>query len=528
MHTYRINKSKLLLANVIILTIFNNDGFCNFVSKNPRSIQNTQLRLPELPKGRALSLRYKSNIDGSQQPMLMKLPENYTPGKKWPLLVTLHGLGDGPILAPNIKSIVQIGPYGRGSLWYTGLGEKDIFECIEFIQKIVSIDEDRIYLSGFSMGGAGTFRLGLKYPHFWAACVPVCGRCDSLYAVENANHVPFWINTGQYDRVLPPEYSKRAYNTAEKSGLSQWCYTEYPEMGHSFSIDWTEIELWLLTHKRTNRPQKVSYRTKVPGRSYWLDIINLEEFGRIAKIDAVVKDQTITINTENVLSYKVRLTECPVDVSQSIRILENGQELFKGFCKNGYFLKEVPNSGIYKNINISGPLWEIYSNSCVLVYGTNTKNQQYIEASKLCAESFANPDWMRKVSFKIIPDNEILKEDIENNNIVLFGNEDTNKVLASIRDSLPLRITGQHVIADGRKYSGENIGFVMIYKNPLNPQKYLAVFAGNSVTSIDCFDKIWPDFHSVPRDIDAGVFEINPRNNAVMWKMKRIFSSNWE
>ncbi len=76
--------------------------------------------------------------------------------------------------------MLQIGPYGRGDQWYTGIGEKDVFECLEMAKKVFSVDEDRISLCGFSMGGVGTFKLGLRYPDIWAACVPVCGRCDEL------------------------------------------------------------------------------------------------------------------------------------------------------------------------------------------------------------------------------------------------------------------------------------------------------------------------------------------------------------
>ncbi|MCK5640794.1 MAG: hypothetical protein KAJ19_08355, partial [Gammaproteobacteria bacterium] len=160
--------------------------------------------IPDFPPGKVLHLTFKSEVDGSRQPFVAKIPKEYTPEKKWPLLVTLHGLGDGPILVPDIDSMVQIGPYGRGSVWYTGIGEKDVFECVKTAKRIFSIDESRVYLCGFSMGGAGTFNLGLRYPDKWAACVPVCGRSGDLALVENGRHLPFWIQTGKEDTVLPP------------------------------------------------------------------------------------------------------------------------------------------------------------------------------------------------------------------------------------------------------------------------------------------------------------------------------------
>ena len=98
----------------------------------------------------------------------------------------LHGLGDGPILAPGMSSMIQIGPFGRGDLWYKGLGEQDVLESLEIARNIFNIDNDRISLCGFSMGAIGTFGLGLKYPDLWAACVPVCGRCETPELLTNA------------------------------------------------------------------------------------------------------------------------------------------------------------------------------------------------------------------------------------------------------------------------------------------------------------------------------------------------------
>jgi hypothetical protein len=219
-------------------------------------------RITDLPKGGTLNLTFKSRIDGSIQPLLIKVPKNYTPEKSWPLLVTLHGLGDGPILATEVESIVQIGPYGRGSVWYSGIGEQDVFECIEIARKIFPIDADRIYLCGFSMGGFGVFDLGLRHPDFWAACVPVCGRCQNMELIENGRNLPFWVNTGKLDMVLPPKDSKEAYDRARQLGFAEWRYTEYEDMGHGFSINWQEVENWLLTKKKDANPKRILYCTK--------------------------------------------------------------------------------------------------------------------------------------------------------------------------------------------------------------------------------------------------------------------------
>ncbi|MCX5638674.1 MAG: hypothetical protein NTX52_13440 [Planctomycetota bacterium] len=496
--------------------------------------QYTQLvpsKIESLPKGGTLNLTFKSKIDGSLQPLMVKVPEGYTPQKKWPLLVTLHGLGDGPILATEVKSMVQIGPYGRGSIWFTGIGEQDVFESIEVAKKLFSIDDDRIYLCGFSMGAVATFNLGLRYPDIWAACVPVCGQCEDVDLVENGRHLPFWINAGSKDAVLPAIYSKKAYDKAKQLGFSQWKYTEYPEMAHSFGIDWRQVEEWLLTKRKIVNPKQVLFSTKDlnANRAYWVEITGLKKYGHRAKIEASIDGQTINVTTNNVSGYILRLNNNLVDLDRELEVKENGDTIFKGFLDDrGYFVKAPENNSVFfKRPSLSGPLWDIYSGPSVLVYGTNCGDDALIKAARRCAESFSNPSWMNKVGFRIIPDVSVTKHDIMENNLVLFGNADTNKILAEISGKLPIEMNGNCIVARGVEYSGKNIGYVLIYPNPLNTQKYVAVFSGNTSDAIDCFDRIWPHFNSTPKNIDVGIFEFASEGNTVKWHLREVFESSW-
>jgi len=301
-------------------------------------------KLTDIPDGGIMNLTFKSKIDESFQPLLIKVPKGYTPKKSWPLLVTLHGLGDGPILATQVESMVQIGPYGRGSVWYTGIGEKDVFECIEKAKTLFSIDEDRIYLTGFSMGGIGTFNLGLTHPDIWAACVPVCGRCDDLELIENGRYLPFWINAGRQDTVVPPEYSRQVYDKAMRLGFSEWKYTEYENMAHGFEIDWKQVEGWLLTKKRIANPKQVQFRMKnlESNRAWWVEVTELKERGRYARISAAIESQKINITTDNISNYTLRLNSSLIDLTKKVYIIENGKSVFEGLLNNnGCFIKTI-------------------------------------------------------------------------------------------------------------------------------------------------------------------------------------------
>jgi predicted esterase len=488
-------------------------------------------KMPRLPQGGTLNLTFKSKIDGSLQSLLLKVPSGYTPKKSWPLLVTLHGLGDGSILATDVESMVQIGPYGRGSVWFTGIGAQDVFEAVEMAKKLFVIDENRLYLCGFSMGAIATFDLGLRYQDIWAACVPVCGRCDDLDLVENGKNLPFWIHAGNKDLRAPPQQSKSVYLKARHLGLAEWKYTEHKNMPHSFSIDWKPVQDWLLTKARPDNPKQVAFCLKSlrSNRAYWIKVTEIAQYGKNARITAAIDGQKITITTDNIANYTLNLEPDLVDLSRTIQIEENGLSVFKGLVnKDGRFVKSARNkNAVLKRPGLSGPLWDIYSSPCLLVYGTNSKDKRLILAAKRSARSFSNPKWMNSVTFPIVPDTAVTDQDIAQNNLVLFGNARTNSILARISQKLPVKMHANRVVADADKYTAERIGYVLIYPNPLNTQKYVAIFAGNHENSIASFDTIWPHFDSVPRDVDFAVFELAGHDSFVTWHQKKLFGTSW-
>lgn len=306
------------------------------------SVRKLVRQIEGLPEGELINLTFKSKIDDSYQPTLIKVPDGYTKAKSWPLLVVLHGLGDGPIVVPSIDSMTQIGPFGRGDMWYHGIGEQDVFECIELAKQIFNIDPDRIYLCGFSMGGAGTFDLGLKYPDIWAACVPVCGTMGNLDMVANGRNLPFWINTGSEDRVVPAKYSKRAYGKAIELGFEHWKYTEYEGMGHSFWIDWGQIEKWLLSQIKLHNQPSISFTCEKPSRAYWAEITEKLNCQRWARIDVKTASQKVDVKISNIADYTLYLKDALVKTDQEITIIENDKKIFKGHLSaDGIFNRKL-------------------------------------------------------------------------------------------------------------------------------------------------------------------------------------------
>jgi hypothetical protein len=326
-----VKKYLLLVLFIPVCLFLSGPVFGAEPATDVNSVGELNRKIEISPSGGLLNITFKSRIDQSFQPMLVKVPPDYTKTTSWPLLVVLHGLGDGPIVVPSIDSMVQVGPFGRGDTWYRGIGEQDVFECIELAKQIFNIEPDRIYLCGFSMGGAGVFELGLKYPDTWAACVPVCGPMGNPDLVANGRNLPFWINTGSQDRLVPAKYSKNAYERAVELGFKHWKYTEYEGMGHSFWIDWGKIEGWLLEQKKIQEPSHISFTCDKPQRVYWVEIMEKSDCQSSARIDVKIASQNIEIKTSDIADYTLHLKEAPVSLSEEITIIENDKQIFRGY-----------------------------------------------------------------------------------------------------------------------------------------------------------------------------------------------------
>ena len=148
------------------------------------------------------------------------VPRGYDKSKKYPLMVALHGLGStdsGIMRYPGLTRLAQqhgyivVAPMGYNSSgWYgirrgrTGeLSEKDVMNVLGIIRKEFAIDSNRIYLMGHSMGGGGTWHLGMKYPDIWAALAPVAPAPPrNINDLTKIKHMPVIVVCGDKDGLV--------------------------------------------------------------------------------------------------------------------------------------------------------------------------------------------------------------------------------------------------------------------------------------------------------------------------------------
>ena len=124
-------------------------------------------------------------------------------------------------------------------------------ELVDSLVKELPIDADRIYITGLSMGGYGTWHALALRPEFFAAAVPICGGSD-LKAAEKIKHVPIWVFHGDKDNAVPVARSREMVEALKKAG-GEPKYTEYPGVGHnSWDKAYADPEMfaWLFAQKR--------------------------------------------------------------------------------------------------------------------------------------------------------------------------------------------------------------------------------------------------------------------------------------
>jgi len=125
---------------------------------------------------------YLSSIDRTLQTYSVNVPRGYLGDRPFPLVVHLHGHGwFAPFQghpAPEYGGAITLAPYGRGPTDYLYIGEVDVLRTIEEVKKDYLIDEDRVYLTGTSMGGTGCWTLAVHHPHLFAGIAPRAGNAD--------------------------------------------------------------------------------------------------------------------------------------------------------------------------------------------------------------------------------------------------------------------------------------------------------------------------------------------------------------
>ena len=202
------------------------------------------LALPALAKSRAAKM---TSIVRAKLHYLAFLPKSYSAkGAGVPLIVFLHGSGERGTDIEKVKAwgppaIVEKNPDFPFMVVSPQLAEGESWHALALqgmlddVLAKYNVDQQRVYLTGLSLGGYGAWDLASRYPHYFAAVAPICGG-GITRLVGNMRAIPTWVFHGKQDDAVPEEESARMVAALKAAG-GNVKYTMLPEAGH--------VEAWV-------------------------------------------------------------------------------------------------------------------------------------------------------------------------------------------------------------------------------------------------------------------------------------------
>ena len=190
-------------------------------------------------------------------------PEGYDEAadEQYPLVLFLHGAGErgddlsrvkvhGPhsYVKEHSVPVILVSPQCDGRSWWDA---DALLALVDHLQETYPVDRSRIYVTGLSMGGFGTWAMIQKDPERFAAAVPICGG-GAPEEVDGIKDLPIWVFHGDNDAVVPESMSQEMVEALQAAG-SDVKYTVYPDTGHD---SWTEtyndpeVYEWLLAQRK--------------------------------------------------------------------------------------------------------------------------------------------------------------------------------------------------------------------------------------------------------------------------------------
>ena len=488
-----------------------------------------------------LSVRgYVSKIDGSVQPYGLVIPPSYSADRphKWRVDAWFHGrsetLSEVNFLWDRLHNPGQFTPrdtivlhlYGRYCNASTFAGEEDFFEALNDVKKRFNVDENRILVRGFSMGGASAWHIGAHYGSDFAGVAPGAGFAETSeffgytkrgvqltwfenkllhltnatdYA-ENFFNVPVVAYNGDHDA------QRQAADVMERSMAEEGLTLARvwgENIGHAYTpaaiVQINSMMDAIAAKGRAQYPREVRFTTWTLkfNRMRWVVVDGLEKSWSRARVDAAIEnDHTIRATTSNIsaISFEMNSGAEVLNPSAHVGVVIDGQTISApGPLSDGSWTAHLhkqgskwvvgaePDNALRKRHNLQGPIDDAFMESFMMVRPTGTALNETVGNWVKSEEEHAIRLWRTQMrgDAPVKDDAAVTDADIASSNLVLWGDPQSNKVLARIADKLPIRWTAESIsLGAGRSFPSGTNAPVLIYPNPLNPKKYVVINSG--------------------------------------------------
>ena len=371
-----------------------------------------------------------------------------------------------------------------------------------------------------------------------------------LNFAENLLHVPAYIVHGAKDDNVAVEHSRKMAARLKELDY-KFVYDENAEGGHWWGPRGknygTEIvdnpKIWKFLRqmeRRASAPKKVIFKTDSLHyrKAYWITIDELEKANQMSLIEAeITAPNQISVKLENIKQLTLNLDEKLVETNRPISIKINARTAFHGsiplskrltiraedqdkfiqiFDKSDanqanvaaeldstgrvtrFFERE--NARLQKTAEIYGKISDAFNTPFLFVTGTKGSDAKSIalkEAANHAARMLAR-EWMMRAEgiVEIKRDVDVDSDDINSRNLILFGNANTNAIIAEINGRLPLQFDDANISANGQKISGEDLGMILIAPNPLQTSRYTVIVGGITSHSFETASRL--NFNELP------------------------------
>lgn len=542
-----------IFRDAVRFALLNNEFFKpDEIARAKDLLRQGQQRADDLANGRApwttatgLVVRgYVSKIDKSVQPYGLVIPPSFTPDRKWRLETWFRGRtetgSEVNFLVDRMRNPGEFTPlnaivlhlYGRYCNANKFAGEVDLFEALDNVKAQYPIDDNRIVIRGFSMGGASVWHFAAHYGGQWAAAAPGAGfseSADFLKVYQNEATKPTWWEEKLYHMYDATDYAANFYNcptvaysgeidrqmqaarmmekALEPEGMTLK-HVIGPGTPHRYHPD-SKVEINRIVDALAERgrdpyPRKLRFTTftLAYNQMKWVTIDAMQEHWNRARLDAeVLNESTIQVKTDNVTAFTLNFgpAGAPFAPDAKPTVIINSQKMtapgpgtdgswLASFRKNGEkWTSGSLESGIRKKHGLQGPIDDAFMSSFVFVKPSGAAANPAVAKWAESEQAHAIREWRRQFrgEAQVRQDGEISDADIASSNLVLWGDPSSNKVLARIADKLPVKWTGSDIVAGSERYPAATHVPIMIYPNPLNPEKYVVLNSGFTYREYD-------------------------------------------
>lgn len=502
------------------------------VKGRERAVQLRDGKAPWLDARGTILRGYRSMLDGSIQPYALLVPESW-PQEHRQALVWLLGRGEKrtelnffsereggqPQIAPKDTLVVM--PYGRFCNATKFAGEVDVFEVLEAAKTQYKLDPNRIGIAGFSMGGGSTWHIASHYPHLWAVSSPGAGFAETPIFTKaldpKKEQRPAWeqLMWRQFDATgIAANFSNHptlAYageidGQKEASDLMEKAFAENgmklerfvgPQTAHKYH-DATKAEITKRVEEQLAKGRKYfpsdtrfsTYTLRYSSNGHF-QIYGLEKHWERADVQVrLVDHREAHFTTKNVSDFwaywlNPRALKEPIVIDgQTLPPFQspNKEGPLIVTKKNGKWMYDVmPDfTTLRKRPGLTGPVNDAFYEPFLFVRPTgkalNPEVGAWAESELTAARNLWRDVYRGDVRVK--SDRELTDADIAANNLVLWGDPSSNAILKRILGKLPLAWDAKALTFRGNTYDPKTHAPILIFPNPLNPQRYVVLNCG--------------------------------------------------